>query len=164
MDGERLSDILIMVLKTIWTSGALFSADRTVRPMIRPRHFSLLCLFSIFSVIIVALIATQSETTTVEDAGGQKVMSNNAYLVADGPTGGRKTDRGTILSVDDATGIVRVLLETDKESIQVSFDQRKGKIEDDDGREINAGDSVKIAYFDAAEQPYPGDSIILQSE
>ena len=68
------------------------------------------------------------------------------------------------MSVDDATGIVRVLLETDKESIQVSFDQRKGKIEDDDGREINAGDSVKIAYFDAAEQPYPGDSIILQSE
>ena len=40
--------------------------------MIRPRHFSLLCLFSIFTVIIVALIATQSEPTTVEDAGGAK--------------------------------------------------------------------------------------------
>ena len=91
-------------------------------------------------------------------------MSNNAYLVADGPTGGRKTDQGAILSVDDAAGIVRVLLETDKESIQVSFDRRKGKIEDDDGREINAGDSVKIAYFDTVGQPFPGDSIILQNE
>lgn len=91
-------------------------------------------------------------------------MSNNACLVADGPTGGRETDQGTVLSVDDATGIVRVLAETRKESIQVSFDQRKGKLEDDDGREINAGDSVKIAYFDAAEQPYPGDSIILHNK